>query len=410
MVKKSYTGVSKRNRAVIIFVSVFLSLVLVFGVTLGIILAVKGTNAVYIYNGIAMDRRVAAFFASRYKVDYFAALRSEGHKPLDNEEFWQSEYKDGKTYRESFSSLLDEHLKEILVASYIFDNCRSLNAEDKAAIEKTVSEVIEYKADGDKEKFNEMSSEFGFDYNSFYDAVTMYYKASNAFLAMFGEGGVNISSDATVCGSYLNEYTHVSLIIVREGTELKSSEGEGDKNVYLDEGEKAARKDYIEKIHSAIKAYKDGTDGKMTATAFENWLDDKENSATTWQKTGYYFNENAEKTAEFSELFGDVVKRAYEMELYSFDEVEMTVTLDMSGGEEYEEKLHVFMYKYPPTEGAYADEEASVYWFSDFYTDAAVFVYQRYLNEYRAGVTKGGYYEKFDGEKIPVNFELVPRF
>ena len=34
----------------------------------------------------------------------------------------------------------------------------------------------------------------------------------------------------------------------------------------------------------------------------------------------------------------------------------------------------------------------------------------KYLNEYRDGVENGGYYEKFDGESIPVNIELVPRF
>ena len=410
MNKKSNTGTKKRNRAVIIFVSVILAAILIFGVTLGIISAVRHAGAVYSYNGAVMSSEVAAFFTSRFKVDYFTALRNEGHMPIDDEEFWGSEYKDGVSYRESFAKLLDDHLKEILVANYIFDNFRTLTGEEKEKIEKTVSEVVEYKADGSVEKFNEMASEFGFDHKSFKEAVTMYYKAANAFSAMYGEGGVKISADATVCGSYLNEYTHVSMIIVREGTELKKNESEGERNVYLSEAERAERAEYIANIHSALNAYKNDTDGKMTTTAFENWLDDKENSATAWREVGYYFNENAEKTAEFSELFPDVVKKAYEMENYSFDEVEMTVTIEMEDGGEYEEKLHVFMYKYPPTDGAYADENAANYWFSDFYSDAAVFVYSRYLEEYREGVKAGGYYGKFDGESIPANIELVPRF
>ena len=410
MSEKSYTGEKKRNRVVIIFVAVFLSAILIFGIVLGVIAAVKHANAVYSYNGTVMDKRVASFFASRYKVDYFSALRSEGHTPIDDEEFWGSEYKDGVSYRDNFSKLLDAHLKEILVANYIFDNCRSLTGTDKDEINKTISEVLDYKAGGSVEKFNEMSREYGFDYNSFKTAVTMYYKASNAFLAMFGENGVNISRDETVCGSYLNEYTHVSLIIVRESTELNSIEGEGDRNAYLGSEEKEKRAEYINTIHTALDAYKNDSDGKMTATAFENWLDDEENSATTWREVGYYFNENAEKTAEFAELFPDVVKKAYEMENYSFDEVEMTLTLEMEDGGEFEEKLHVFMYKYPPVDGAYTDEEAAYYWFSDFYSDAAVFIYSRYLNEYREGVQKGGSYDKFNAESIPLNIELVPRF
>ena len=155
---------------------------------------------------------------------------------------------------------------------------------------------------------------------------------------------------------------------------------------------------------------KNGTDGKMTTTSFENWLDDKENSATAWREVGYYFNENAEKTAEFAEIFPDVVKKAYEMEMYSFDEVEMKLTIEMEDGGEYEEKVHVFIYKYPPTDGAYADDDASNYWFSDFYSDASVYIYSSYLDQYRDGVEKGGYYDKFDGESIPVNIDLVPRF
>ena len=346
MIEKSSTGSKKQSRAVIIFVSVFLLALLIFGLVMGIISAVKHAGAVYSYNGTVMDRRVAAFFASRYKVDYFSALKNEGHKPTDDEEFWASEYKDGVSFRENYAKLLDAHLKEILVANYIFDNCRSLTSEDKAEIEKTVSEVLDYKADGSVDKFNEMAEPYGFDYDSFKSAVTMYYKASNAFIAMFGESGVNISSDSTVCGSYLNEYTHVSLIIVREGTEVNHIEGEGDKNAYLGETERAERLEYISSIHSALEAYKNGTDGKMTATSFENWLDDEENSATTWRDIGYYFNENAESTAEFAELFPEIVERAYQMELYSFDEVEMTLTLEMEDGGEYDEKIHVFMYKY----------------------------------------------------------------
>lgn len=396
---------TKKNRAVIIFISVFLALVILLGVIIGVISAVRHANAVVEYNGVTVNRKIASFFISRLKVDYLSE-----HNGHDDESFWNSEYKDGVTYGQDFLSIAEQHLREIVATNYMFDSIRSLTAEEKKMIENTASDILGLQADGDVEKFNSIAEKYGFDYDSFCDAVGMYYKTANVVDVLFGADGIKISQDATTCASYLNEYTHVSLLIVRESTKLKAgSEGESDKNVYLDSSERAEREAYIKKLHDAFDAYKNGTDGQMSASSFETWLLDEENSATTWREEGYYFHKNAEMTDEFSAEFPGLVEKAYEMKMNSFEELELTTKIEMEDGSEIDEKIHVFMYRYPVADGAYANKEMTDYWFSDFYADASVYLYFKLLAEYSAEATLGGYGNKFDYLGVAVNEEIVIR-
>ena len=395
----------KKNRAVIIFISVFLAAVITLGAVLGIISAVRYSNAVVEYNGVTVNHKIASFFISRLKVEYLSE-----YSGADNDGFWNSELGDGVTYRQDFERIAEQHLKEIAVTNYMFDSIRSLTAEEKTVIKNTVADVLDLQAGGSVEKFNEIAGKYGFDYSSFCDAAQMYYKTAYAFDVLYGSEGINISQDATVCGSYLNEYSHVSLIFVRERTKLKGgSEGESERNVYLDENELAEREEYIDKLHAALEAYKNGGDGQMSAESFEKWLMDEENSATMWRNTGYYFNEDAATTKEFSKMYPGIAEKAYEMELYSFDELELTVPVEMEDGTEISEKMHVFMYKYPVADGAYADKDMSEYWFSDFYENASVYLYLNLLEEYSAAATLGGYAEKFDYVGVKENEEIFIR-
>ncbi len=399
------TAKFKKNRAVIIFICVFLAAVIILGAVLGIISAVRYSNAVVAYNGVTVNHKIAAYFVSRLKVDYLSE-----HTGNDNGDFWNSEYRDGVTYGEDFERLAEQHLKEIAVMNYMFDSIRSLTADEKDVIKNTAEEILSLQAGGSVEKFNEIAEKYGFDYDSFCDATEMYYKAAYAFDVLYGSEGINISQDATVCGSYLNEYSHVSLIFVRERTKLKEgSEGESERNVYLDANELAERDEYIKKLNTALDAYKNGKDGQMSAESFEIWLMDEENSATKWRNTGYYFHKDAAATKEFSERYPGIAEKAYEMELYSFDKLELTASVEMEDGTEISEKMHIFMYKYPVANGAYADKEMLEYWFSDFYGNASVHLYLKLLEEYSAAATLGGYGDKFDYVGVAENEEIVIR-
>lgn len=398
---------TKKNKAVIIFISVFVGIVIALGATVGIISAVKHANAVVSYNGTSMDREVASFFVSLYKVDYLREVRGEGENP-NREGFWESEYKDGKTYGEDFSERAKNYLKEILVACYIFDSHRTLTDDEEEKIEKVCSEVL-HKMGNDEDKFNSEAEKHGFDYDSFCDAVKLYYKSMYAFDALYGEGGEGIVSNATVCGSYLNEYTHVSMIVVRTQTKLVNGD-----NDYLDSAEATEREALIAKMHAAMDAYATDSAGKMTTDAFENWLAGNNESGTEWRETGFYFHPNAEMTEEFKTALPGVVEKAYEMDMYTFAEVETTVDIEIDDDTLEDgilkEKVHVFLYKYPVTDKAYNNSELREVWLSDFFIDAAAYLYTSTLNEYIEDVADGGFADEFDYVSIEHNIDFIPRF
>ena len=230
----------------------------------------------------------------------------------------------------------------------------------------------------------------------------MEYKASCAFAAMYGEGGINISADSVVCGSYLQEYTHVSLLFLRESTRL-----ENDENRYLTEEERAENAALLAKYNAAYEAYLSGGDGALTATAFEKWLTESHDSGD-YITSGYYFHPDAETTAEFDSAVPGIVELAYELDMYEFSRTTIKIPLAVDDVE-IEETVHVFLYRYPPVTGAYLDSDMSETWFSDFYSDVAVHFYDKNLAEIIAKVEAGGSYDDVDITKIATNTEFVPR-
>ena len=399
---------SEGGRGFIIFVAVFLILLIGLIAAVGIVSSIRYKNSVFTIDGMRMDKEVASFFVSMYRTEYTAAMRAQGKNP-DKDGFFDELAEDGRTNREVYEELCASYLKQILAASYIFDSVRELKKEEEEDINRVVREVLEYKANGSVDTFNTMAEPFGFDYDSFHDAVTMYYKALSSFSALYGAEGAGISQNATVCGSYLQEYTHVSMIIVRTESKL-ITDGEGqDYNIMLDANERAARQALIASMDAAMDAYKNDTDGKMTLPAFQNWLSTSTDSGRDWLATGYYFHESAEMTDEFSEAFPGVVETAYEMQMGSFASLWTNIDIVVDG-EVHSERVKVYLYRYEVTPGAYSDGRMSDVWFSDFYTDAAVYLFNSKLNEYMTLVEDGGYLEQFSYVSIGKNIDLIPRF
>ena len=63
--QKKKNGVKKKNRFLVIFISVFVSAVLILGVTLGTVAIVKDANSVVSFRGTRMDKKVARLKHSR---------------------------------------------------------------------------------------------------------------------------------------------------------------------------------------------------------------------------------------------------------------------------------------------------------------------------------------------------------
>ena len=403
---KGKTPLTKKRKVpiILIIVACVVAAALIFGAVLGIIAIVKRSRAVVSYGGVTMDKGEAAFFVSRYKVSHISSLRAKGIAAEDTAEFWASAAEDGVSYGERLNDGAVLYLKEIVVGCYLFDRYASLTGDDRDAISRAVTEVIEYHADGDRDKFEAEAEKLGFDYSDFTDATTMLYKANKAFAAIYGEDGSAISSDATACAEYLNEYSHVKLLFIR--TEEKMTKDEEGREVFtpLTDEEKAERFAVIEKIKGAIDA-KDGEDGQMTQTAFESFLQKHGEGDATMDSLGYYFHPNAEMTAEFAEAFPTVVERALAMEKGEFDYAETAVQdEELEGFDGF-----CFIYKYDASAGAYASDELEI-WFSDFLWDASVASFTEAMDELIAAADEGKRILEVDAVNIPMNTVFAPKF
>lgn len=395
------------KRALIIFVAAFLSLALVLGATLGIISMVKKAGSVVSYEGITMNKQVASFFVSRFKVEYIAALRSSGVNASDTEAFWSLKDDTGVTYADKFRTLAEQYLKEVVASAYLFDRYAKLNKEDKENIKSTCRDVLEYQANGNEEEFDERAARFGFDYDSFCDAVELLYKSVNSYNVIYGTDGSGIYSDNASCEKYLSEYSHVQFIFIR--TEQKLTTDVDGKTVLVDltESEKAERLALIDSLSRAIDAAETNDDGQMTPAMFEIYLDGKYNDGdTSMNATGYYLHENAETTVEFAEAFPEVVKTALEMEKGQFEKV-VTTVIDADNLIGMDSVC--FIYKYEPASGAYKIP-ALERWFSDFYSDAAERMFVESVSALIKDAKTTDKLVELDIVAIPKNTEFVPRF
>ncbi len=391
-----------RKKFLLIIICIFLSLVLIFGVVLGIIIGVKNANAVFSYDGTTLDGEEANFFASYYKYSFIARYASVGAE--DSRSFWSSPYDADTTYGELLERETEEYLRSVTVAYYLFNKFASFTDEDERKIKVAVKEVLDYKANGSEEKFNSLTSEYGFDYESFSSSVQILYKTLSVKNAIYGEDGKNMLSFPAECNKYFDTYSRVKLLFIRtedkflldaEGNRVLDDEG-NDTLVLLTDSEKERRQETIAEIRDAIRAYEEDGDSQMSPTYFNVLLSEHDEGDASMRSSGYYFSPESEYTTEFAEAFPDIVEKSISMERETYAEVAF------DGGV-------CFIYKCENEEGAYLDnEEGSC--FSDFFPLAASASFRDAVNEIAPDVKVSDKFSDIDLIGLPYNYIFVPKF
>ncbi len=103
------------------------------------------------------------FWLTRYKAEFLYYYRSA----ILNEystfaDFWADTAEDGRTYDEIFTANVIESAKTYLCVAYLFDEKGlSLPEETVAAVDKTISDMIENLADGSSSEFNTQLAQYG---------------------------------------------------------------------------------------------------------------------------------------------------------------------------------------------------------------------------------------------------------
>ncbi len=394
----------KQKKIIIIFTSVFLGIVLLFGMTLGIISAINNAGALLKYKGKTMKSGVVNYLASSYKYDYIVELSRLGISAYDTERFWaKTDEKSGKTYGEILTEGTEEYIKSVLVGAYLFDKNTSLTSDDKEAIAADAELILTARANGSIDEFNSMSERSGFDYSDFKKALEFIYKAKKAKTVIFGYKGQALSTGNYIseCDEFLSTYSHVKLLYIRTESRYTFDADTGERIIedYTDE-KRAEIAEKAEEIRQEIYNFENNTDdgsGQMNPDRFTDIIRAYGNLTDNHADSGYYFSSTSEYTAQFIKEGGaEIVNKALSLDIGHYCEVVITDE-DLEDGDD---SAVWFIYRYQYESGDYMDTDID-HFFGDFYSDAADFLYLSELNRYIADVTVADEFAALDFVKLP---------
>ena len=397
------TSAQRSKRVFIMTSAIFVSVVLLVGVIFGAIGIVRGASSVVNYKSVYLSEGVTNYLAATYKYDFMSTLTRLGVQAYDDPTFWQSESEEGVTWAEELKDGTEKYIKRVVVGSYLFDKNTRLNNNDKKAIAKAVDEVLDFRADGSKERFNEIGRDMGFTYRDFERAAELMYKYEMAEAVIFGYDGSALSGgefNAECSEFFENAYTRVKLLIIRTDGELITDEtGKEIVSVYSDD----KRADIMAEIDE-IRALIDNPSGDVDEYAMNeelfDWYIKKYKTGTVNDTEGYYFcyspSVASSYSLEFAEGAPQVVKLALSTELGHYAECELDFGV-------------CFIYRCPLEDKAYTRSSLS-HFFEDFYENAAHYVYSQSLDVYSDEVNVK---EKYDRNAVvtrPYNYALAVKF
>jgi hypothetical protein len=385
----------KSKKVFLIFTAAFLGCVLLVGIILGTIAIVRNARSLMVYKGVYLEKGVANYLSASYKYDFMSALLKSGVECYDSEDFWQSDAGDGRTYADILIENTEKYIKSVMVGSYLFDKNTNLTKSDKNAIEKAIDEVLDYRADGSKDRFNEIGESMGFDFDDFKEAAELLYKSQMAETVIFGYEGSSLSSGdfTSECEDYfVNNYARVRIIIIRTDGELVIDPDTG-KEVLAkyDDAQKAEALEKIADIRAKI------ADGRMDEEAFIWHIQNEYPTNSVNDTEGYYFSSTSAYSINFADQGApEVVKLALSGKVGEFYECELDIGT-------------CFIYKTELQSGAYSRYTIS-HFFEDFYKNAAPYIYEKSVDVYISDVTVKDKYDRSFVVSQPYNMKLAVKF
>lgn len=345
-----------KNKALIIFVSAFLAILLVFGGVMITLTAVANARSVAALGDVRLEAGEAAYFAAYYKTRYIAALKADKDIAFaDTDAFWSSNAANGKTYRENLDKGIEDYIRNVLVCSYLYDSKVALTRDEEQKIRAAAEEILEYRAGGDERTLNEMTAEYGFGYGDIKKAAVKLYKMQRVQALLYGADGKGCANLIEECEEHLESYTHVYLLFIRTSTKFVTDEDSGEVfEVALTDAEISARAAVIGSLREAIANKESGADMQITEQMFMDRLAEFGEDSDSLQRTGYYFRDGTRFTADATLEYPEIVEKSLKMSEGDFSEV----VTDFGT---------CFIYKCAPVSGIYLTEGADSF-FSDFYT------------------------------------------
>ena len=354
-------------KILVIFIAAFVLAALIFAIVFGAIMAARRAMAVVKYESVNIDEKTTAYLISYYKYWYMGNLRAQGIPDVeDSMEFWGISDANGIEYGQVLTIDTLNFLKRIAVSNHIFNQYGKLSDADRKNINDSVDSIFRNLG----EDAEEALAACGTDRESVKRAAEMIYKDSLAQKTLFGADGSKLTmydDDAIDCEKYLQEYSRVKILVV----------GKEDAT----ESERAERAEFIAKIDEEIRKYESKEDGRITEEIFESYIKNNSDGDKSRAEEGYYFNVFSEYTQSivqndtvFNEGDGaKIVETALKMENETYEKIEIDYAT-------------IYLYKCRVESGAYG-ASANQDFFSDFYSDAADYLFPLLLADLREDVT-----------------------
>ena len=356
-----------------IVIAAVLGIALLLGAALGTVSAVKRAGAVMAYRGITVSDGVYAYLSLAAKT---AFLSENGVSYYRAESFFRTAAEDGETYADKCRAAVEQYVREIVVASYLYDRYASLTSADRKSIQNTVNEIIEQH--GGKDAFRAEAEPYGFDEKDFARAAQMIYRASRLLTVLYGDDGSGVAAESEFCQSVLeNTFVRVRLLFLRLDTRFVTDEygnrvsaGGNDAVEDLSDTEKTRRRALAEQIEKDTV----GTaDAALARANFDRYITQYGEGDAACNDSGYYFARYGNAyTAEFGEAFPAIVQKARALAVGEMARVDGS--FEVGGG------YVCFLFREEPIDGAYADASLAAM-FSDFYTYTSALFHQQTVGE-----------------------------
>ena len=350
------------QKILVIFIAAFVLAALIFAIVFGAITAARRAMAVVRYESVNMDEKTTAYLISYYKYWYMGNLRAQGIPDVeDTMEFWGTSDENGLQYGEILMIDTLNFLRRIAVSNHIFNKYGgSLTDADRNSISSKVDSIFKNLGDD----ADEALADCGTDRASVRRAAEMIYKDSLAQATMCGADGSKLAAyeDETLdLDRYLEEYSRVKILVI----------GKEDAT----ESELKERAELIAKIDEEIRKYESKEDGRMTEELFVSYIKNDSDGDRTRAESGYYFSAFSEYTDSIvknNTVFKDgdgkeIVETALGMEVKSYEKIEIDLAT-------------IYLYKCPVEEEAYG-AAANQDFFTDFYSDAADYLFPLLLKD-----------------------------
>lgn len=224
----------------------------------------------------------------------------------DTEEFWQSEYEDGKTYAQYLDALVLEDIKTTAVCLSLYNEMRlSLTESQKQSIDRELDGYLTEYAGGNKNTLNRALSVFGANLSILREIKEAEAKRTLVFDFLYSEGGEKALSSEDYEKYYQDNYYHFQVIYVNnkfdyekdaDGKYMTNSDG-----TYMTH---ALTGDALDKKNSDIKAVRDGIAAGEDFDALYNTYSEQKS-----YKNGYYFTaSDSYSNAIFYKLIADIAE------------------------------------------------------------------------------------------------------